>query len=181
MIHLLWCKWSGYRCNGKFWSGCTGSPAPPGWHIHTCARKKDCVSPSTVSRAWRGHQETGCYTRRAGQGHRRASTLDGQEQDRYLLLCARRNRRSTARALQNDLQQATGVHVSDQTIRNRLHEDLTSSSGTWAPDAHFTWIFGVILNPALNGLMVLVAIDHCYIIFDSTNYTMYISKDFEHE
>ena len=29
---------------------------------------------------------------------------------------------STARALQNDLQQATGVNVSDQTIRNRLHE-----------------------------------------------------------
>ena len=29
---------------------------------------------------------------------------------------------STARALQNELQQATGVNVSDQTIRNRLHE-----------------------------------------------------------
>ncbi len=29
---------------------------------------------------------------------------------------------STARALQNDLQQATGVTVTDQTIRNRLHE-----------------------------------------------------------
>jgi len=29
---------------------------------------------------------------------------------------------STARALQIDLQQATGVNVSDQTIRNRLHE-----------------------------------------------------------
>ncbi len=29
---------------------------------------------------------------------------------------------STARALQNDLHQGTGVNVSDQTIRNRLHE-----------------------------------------------------------
>ena len=29
---------------------------------------------------------------------------------------------STARALQNDLQQATGVNASEKTIRNRLHE-----------------------------------------------------------
>ena len=76
--------------------------------------------PSTVSRAY-------CDMRRAA--------VNWGELDRAVAgpvsapSCVERTGGGTARALQNDLQQATGVHVSDQTVRNRLHEAQHSLVG----------------------------------------------------
>ncbi|GFS63812.1 transposable element Tcb2 transposase [Trichonephila clavipes] len=56
--------------------------------------------------------------RRPGQGRRRATTPN---EDRYLVLTARRHRNKNAIHLQQHLHSATGTTVSTQTVRNRLH------------------------------------------------------------
>lgn len=59
-------------------------------------------------------------------------TIEGQQHGGSLLLYVRKNRRNAAKALENVLQQDSGVHVSDQTVRNRLHEGQKSSGTTCA-------------------------------------------------
>lgn len=78
------------------------------------------ISQSVVSRLWNRFQITGRYVRRPGQGRVRCTTA---RQDRYIRQMALRHRQETARGLQMDFQQATGVRISDQTVRNRLHDD----------------------------------------------------------
>ncbi|GFW21862.1 transposable element Tcb2 transposase [Trichonephila clavipes] len=79
-------------------------------------------SPLTDSEAWRvvgsGTVYTGSAGRRPGQGRRRATTPN---EDRYLVLTARRHRNMNATLLQQHLRSATGTTVSTQTVRNRLH------------------------------------------------------------
>ncbi|GFV80456.1 transposable element Tcb2 transposase [Trichonephila clavipes] len=62
--------------------------------------------------------ETGSTGRRLGQGRRRATTPN---EDRYLVLTARRHRNKNAIHLQQHLRSATGTTVSTQTVRNRIH------------------------------------------------------------
>ncbi|GFV11218.1 transposable element Tcb2 transposase [Trichonephila clavipes] len=62
--------------------------------------------------------KTGSAGRKPGQGRRRATTLN---EDRYLVLTARRHRNMNATLLQQHLRSATGTTVSTQTVRNRLH------------------------------------------------------------
>lgn len=70
--------------------------------------RRFAVSPSRVSKAQRRYNETSHYLT-VGHWHRTAST---QQWDQYLLL-SENQRRSTFRALQKDLQQATAVNFSE--------------------------------------------------------------------
>ncbi|GFU77433.1 transposable element Tcb2 transposase [Trichonephila clavipes] len=76
------------------------------------------VSQSVISRIWNRFLETGSAGRRPGQSRRRATTPN---EDRHLVLTARRHRNMNATLLQQHLRSATGTTVSTQTVRNRLH------------------------------------------------------------
>ncbi|GFT70068.1 transposable element Tcb2 transposase [Trichonephila clavipes] len=67
---------------------------------------------------WNLFLETGSAGRRSGQGRRQATTPN---EDRYLVLTARRHRNMNATLLQQHLRSATGTTVSPQTVRNLLH------------------------------------------------------------
>ncbi|GFY11255.1 transposable element Tcb2 transposase [Trichonephila clavipes] len=71
-----------------------------------------------VGRIWNRFLETESAGRRPGQGRRRATTSN---EDRYLVLTARRHQKMNATLLQHHLRSATGTTVSTQTVRNRLH------------------------------------------------------------
>ncbi|GFU03289.1 transposable element Tcb2 transposase [Trichonephila clavipes] len=80
----------------------------------------------TDSEAWRvvGRLEGGqtqakvAAGRRPGQDRRRVTTPN---EDRYLVLTARRHRNMNATLLQQHFRSATGTTVSTQTVRNRHH------------------------------------------------------------
>ncbi|GFV73858.1 transposable element Tcb2 transposase [Trichonephila clavipes] len=76
------------------------------------------VSQSVISRIWNRFLETRSAGRRPGQGRRRATTPN---ENRYLVLTARKHRNMNATLLQQHLRSATGTTVSTQTVQNRLH------------------------------------------------------------
>ncbi|GFX56277.1 transposable element Tcb2 transposase [Trichonephila clavipes] len=76
------------------------------------------VSQSVISRIWNRFLVTGSAGRRPAQGRRRATMPN---EDRYLVLTARRHRNMNATLLQQHLRSATGTTVSTLTARNRLH------------------------------------------------------------
>ncbi|GFU06708.1 transposable element Tcb2 transposase [Trichonephila clavipes] len=70
-----------------------------------------------VGRIWNRFLKTGSAGRRSGQGRRWATTPN---EDRYLVLTARRDRNMNATLLQH-LRSGTGTTVSTQSVRNQLH------------------------------------------------------------
>ncbi|GFW04946.1 transposable element Tcb2 transposase [Trichonephila clavipes] len=72
----------------------------------------------TCYKIWNRFLEAGSAGRRPGQGRRRATTPN---EDRYLVLTARRHRNMNATLLQQHFRSATGTTVSNHIVRNRLH------------------------------------------------------------
>ena len=72
-----------------------------------------------VKVVWRKNRETGNVNDRPRSGRLRITT---PMQDRYLQLSVRRRLTSTARHIGHDFTRATGMRISDQTVRRRLHQ-----------------------------------------------------------
>lgn len=77
------------------------------------------VSPSMISKLKAKFRDTGDVKDRPRSGRPRKTTA---AEDRYIIMAALRNRRLSAKTLQARHTRRYGNRVSDQTIRNRLHE-----------------------------------------------------------
>ena len=77
------------------------------------------VSQSVVSRMWNRFITSGNVRHLHAGGRERSIN---EVQDRFLVVQARRYRFDNTTTLRRDFQNATGVRISTQTIRNRLHD-----------------------------------------------------------
>ncbi|GFX25154.1 HTH_Tnp_Tc3_2 domain-containing protein [Trichonephila clavipes] len=84
-----------------------------GRKITDVAREFD-IAHSVVSRLWKSFKTTGMCSRR----HRVRSTTPAE--DRYIVLSAKRNRRTTAQQVANQFLAASGKQISRKTVARRL-------------------------------------------------------------
>ncbi|GFT24124.1 transposable element Tcb2 transposase [Trichonephila clavipes] len=82
------------------------------------AREFD-IDHSVVSRLWKSFKITGMCSRRHGGGRVRSTT---PAEDRYIVLSAKRNRRTTAQQVANQFLVASGKQISRKTVARRLRE-----------------------------------------------------------
>ena len=76
------------------------------------------VSHTVVGRVWQRYLDTGSVVQRGGRGRPRKTT---DRDDRYIVNIAKRRRFESAKALNADFRDASGVRICEQTVRNRLH------------------------------------------------------------
>ena len=133
------------------------------------------MSSSVVNRLWARYLETGNYNRRPGQGRPRATT---DRQERYLRNLVLRNRHSTGRCLRNDFQLATGVRVSNQRVRNRLHGDSLHArcpaTGPILTVAHqgAQWLSGRVLASRPKGRGFEPHRRHCVVVLEQDTFIL---------
>lgn len=72
-----------------------------------------------IDHLWNRYIQTGSVSDRPRAGRPRVTTA---RDDQYLVTCALRQRTLNSRRLREQLRAGANVNVSDQTIRNRLHE-----------------------------------------------------------
>ncbi|GFU57684.1 transposable element Tcb2 transposase [Trichonephila clavipes] len=87
-----------------------------GRKITDVARAFD-IAHSVVSRLWKSFKTTGMCSRRHGGGRVRSTT---PAEDRYIVVSAIRNRRTTAQKVANQFLAASGKQISRKTVARRL-------------------------------------------------------------
>ncbi|GFV80454.1 transposable element Tcb1 transposase [Trichonephila clavipes] len=87
-----------------------------GRKITDVAREID-IAHSVVSRLWKSFKTTGMCSRRIGVGRVRSTT---PAEDRYIVLSAKRNRRTTAQQVANQFLAASGKQISRKSVARRL-------------------------------------------------------------
>ncbi|GFW88607.1 transposable element Tcb1 transposase [Trichonephila clavipes] len=92
-----------------------------------CCQEFD-IAHSVVSRLWKSFKTTGMCSRRHGGGRVR-STMPAE--DRYIVLSAKRNRRTTAQQVANQFLAASGKQISQKTVARRLKGGRTLRTQTY--------------------------------------------------
>ncbi|GFY03274.1 transposable element Tc1 transposase [Trichonephila clavipes] len=101
---------------GDFMRGRIIGKIEEGRKITDVAREFD-IAHSVVSRLWKSFKTTGMCSRRHGGGRVRSTT---PAEDRYIVLSAKRNRRTTAQQVANQFLAASGKQISRKTVARRL-------------------------------------------------------------
>ncbi|GFX05691.1 transposable element Tcb2 transposase [Trichonephila clavipes] len=81
-----------------------------------CCQEFD-IAHSVVSRLWKSYKTTGMCSRWHGVCRVRSTT---PAEDRYIVLSAKRNRRTTAQQVANKFLAASGKQISQKTVARRL-------------------------------------------------------------